>query len=93
MVPVASRPLRPLAGIATAPGLTEGGPQQSCMSCSYYTQVSMDHDGGSCARHDFHTMGMWVCDDWEARAAEEPAGAEHDSGAAARAALAKLGAL
>lgn len=80
--------LRQQAGISTAPGLTEGTPERSCMNCEYYSRPSQEHDGGACSRHDFHAMDMWVCEDWEARGAEAPAHEEpvpvHDAAAAER---------
>ena len=80
------------AGITSAPNLAEGDMARSCMNCAYYSKPSSDHDGGACSRHDFHTMDMWVCDDWEARGEMEKEG---DGGMAAdrRAALARLGSL
>jgi len=63
-------PRTPQAGITSAPDLREGGEERSCMNCQYYSKPSADHDGGSCSRHDFHTMDMWLCDDWEARGGE-----------------------
>lgn len=58
------------AGITSAPNLGQGSMDRSCMNCRYYTKPSAEHDGGACSRHDFHTMDMWVCDDWEAKGGE-----------------------
>lgn len=80
------------AGITSAPDLREGGMDRSCMNCMYYSKPSADHDGGACSRHDFHTMDMWICDDWEARGEEMPAeGGDEMAQAARLAALGRLG--
>ena len=74
-----------VAGPVEAPNLGEGNPARSCMNCEYFSKPSPDHDGGTCSRHDFHTMQMWVCDDWEAGAGDsEPAGGPMERAAAAR---------
>lgn len=65
-------PAGPEASIGEAPGLTEGTPERSCATCSYYAKPAAGGSTGACSKFDATVADAWVCDAFEAPMASEP---------------------